>query len=151
MRSQNPHIPPTYSWHYQDDDMDWCVLSDLYRIAPMGNKAAKDLHTVFSNSRYKCFVFDGDKLIAAGRALADGVDAAYLCDIAVHSDYQGQGLGKQVIAKLLEFTQGHKKVILYAAPGKSGFYESLGFKKMNTAMAIFANQENAIKVGLVQA
>jgi hypothetical protein len=44
---------------------------------------------------------------------------------------------------------GHKKIILYASPGKEGFYKKLGFKQMNTAMAIFSNEQRAIEVGLL--
>ena len=69
--------------------------------------------------------------------------------MAVHPDYQGQGLGKGIVAKLVELSEGHKKIILYANPGKEGFYQKLGFKKMTTAMAIFENQSRAIQAGLV--
>jgi hypothetical protein len=53
------------------------------------------------------------------------------------------------VAKLKELSAGHKKIILYANPGKEGFYKELGFKGMRTAMAIFRNKEQAVKVGLV--
>jgi ribosomal protein S18 acetylase RimI-like enzyme len=67
----------------------------------------------------------------------------------VHPDYQGQGIGKQIVLKLVEFSKNHRKIILYAAPGKESFYLKLGFKRMATAMAIFRNQEQALKDGLV--
>jgi ribosomal protein S18 acetylase RimI-like enzyme len=81
--------------------------------------------------------------------LADGLDCSYICDIAVHPEYQGLGLGKKIVENLVRLSQGHRKIILYANPGKEGFYSKLGFKKMNTAMAIFLNQEQALKSGLV--
>jgi hypothetical protein len=34
-------------------------------------------------------------------------------------------------------------------PGKESFYKKLGFKRMNTAMAIFSNQDQALESGLV--
>ena len=83
------------------------------------------------------------------RALADGLDCSYICDVAIHPDYQGIGLGKKIIEQLCQLSQGHKKIILYANVGKEGFYQKLGFKKMNTAMAIFTNQSQAIKSGLL--
>ena len=138
-----------YDWVYSDENMDWDELSHLYLIAPLGQKSPADLRLSFSNSMFKCFVYDSGKLIAAGRALADGVDCSYICDIAVHPDYQGQGLGKQVVTQLVEFSQGHRKIILYAAVGKEPFYLKLGFKRMATAMAIFKNQEQALESGLV--
>ncbi len=79
---------------------------------------------------------DNNVLVGVGRALADGVDCSYLCDVAVHPEYQGIGLGRDIINKLLELSEGYKKIILYANPGKEGFYSKLGFKRINTAMAI---------------
>jgi ribosomal protein S18 acetylase RimI-like enzyme len=137
------------NWIFDQESINWDELSNLYKIAPLGDKKPEDLKIAFSNSRYKCFVFDNEKLIGAGRALADGVDCSYLCDVAVHPDYQGIGLGKEIITKLKELSAGHKKIILYANPGKEGFYKKLGFMRMRTAMAIFQNRERAIEGGLV--
>ena len=138
-----------YDWMYSDENVDWDELSHLYLIAPLGQKSPPDLKVSFSNSMFKCFVYDSGKLIAAGRALADGVDCSYICDVAVHPDYQGQGLGKQVIMTLVVFSKDHRKIILYAAVGKELFYLKLGFKRMATAMAIFKNQAQALENGLL--
>jgi ribosomal protein S18 acetylase RimI-like enzyme len=138
-----------YEWIYSLENMDWNELSHLYLIAPLGQKSPSDLQTSFSNSMFKCFVYDAGKLIAAGRALADGVDCSYICDVAVHPDYQGKGLGKQIVTKLVEFSKNHRKIILYAALGKEPFYRKLGFKRMATAMAIFKNQAQALENGLL--
>jgi ribosomal protein S18 acetylase RimI-like enzyme len=137
-------------WRFEQDAVDFEELSNLYRVAPLGNKPAADLAVVYSNSRYKCFVFDGERLVGAGRVLSDGLDCAYVCDVAVHPDHQGSGLGKAIVSRLVEFSAGHKKIILYANPGKEGFYEKLGFRRMRTAMAIFRNQEQAVINGLVE-
>ncbi|TWX53715.1 GNAT family N-acetyltransferase [Colwellia hornerae] len=139
----------SFSWVYDQASIDWQELSRLYRIAPLGNKAADDLNIVFSNSKFKCFVYKKQKLIGVGRALADGLDCSYICDVAIHPEYQGMGLGRKIINQLVELSFGHKKIILYANPGKEGFYKKLGFKQMNTAMAIFSNEQQAIDVGLL--
>lgn len=138
--------------HWKSDlaEVDWNALSDLYRIAPLGDKKPDDLRISFGNSRYTCLVFDSGRLVGAGRALADGVDCSYLCDVAVHPDCQGMGLGKAIIERLRDRSAGHRKIILYANPGKEGFYAKLGFRRMRTAMAIFANQDRAIETGLVE-
>lgn len=136
-------------WLLESDGIDWQELSVLYRIAPLGNKSAEHLHLVFDNSRFKCFVLDGGKLVGAGRALADGRDCSYLCDIVVHPEYQSRGLGKAIVARLTELSAGHRKIILYANPGKEGFYRKLGFRRMLTAMAKFEDEQHAIGTGLV--
>lgn len=136
-------------WVYSLEKTNWEELSQLYRVAPLGDKKPADLQISFSNSRYMCFVFDTGKLVGAGRALADGVDCSYLCDVAVLPDYQGSGIGKAIVGKLIAFSQGHRKIILYASAGNEAFYRRLGFKRMATAMAIFADQDQALELGLL--
>nr|WP_320189989.1 GNAT family N-acetyltransferase [uncultured Desulfobacter sp.] len=138
------------NWSYHTDNIDWDELSMLYTIAPLGIKPVDYLKKVLKNSMFKCFVYHKTKLIGAGRAVADGMDCAYLCDIVVHPEFQGKGIGKSIVHKLLARSEGHKKIILYANPGKEAFYEKLGFKPMMTAMAIFQDQDAAVKSGLVK-
>ena len=141
---------PEYRWVDDQTQLDWNELSELYRVAPLGVKSPGSLRTVFSNSRFKCFVYAGDRLIGAGRSLADGLDCAYIADVAVHPEHQGSGLGSQIIRTLVEKASGHKKIILYANPGTEGFYFKLGFLPMNTAMGIWSNREGAIESGLLR-
>ena len=135
-------------WQYSLKNISWEALSELYKVT-LGNKNPTDLETAFTNSMFRCFIFDQGKLIGVGRALADGIDCSYICDVAVHPEFQGLGVGKKIISKLVELSAGHKKIILYACPGKEPFYKKLGFKRMSTAMAIFENQSQAVESGLV--
>ncbi|MGO4469735.1 N-acetyltransferase, partial [Pseudoduganella sp. RAF53_2] len=57
------------------------------------------------------------------------------------------GLGKAIVAHLLEKSRGHNKIILYAVPGKENFYRQFGFRRMTTAMAIFEDQAAAADRG----
>jgi ribosomal protein S18 acetylase RimI-like enzyme len=127
--------------------VDWHDLSALYKAAPLGEKPPERLRTVFSNSLYRCFVYDDKRLVGAGRALADGADCSYVCDIAVMPSHQGTGLGKQIVGRLVELSRGHKKIILYAVPGKEPFYRKFGFLRMKTAMAIFEDQAAKVQSG----
>jgi ribosomal protein S18 acetylase RimI-like enzyme len=136
-----------FEWKYSIDGVDWDELSALYRAAPLGDKKPPYLRTVFSNSMFKCFVYEGSQLVGAGRALADGGDCSYICDIAVLPRLQGVGLGKQIVGHLVEKSRGHRKIILYAVPGKEPFYRKFGFLRMKTAMAIFENQQQQLERG----
>lgn len=132
------------------DAVDLEELSNLYRIAPLGDKPPDVLATVFGNSMFTYFAYAGTVLAGAGRVLADGLDCAYLADVAVHPDHQGRGLGSEIIRRLLESAQGHKKIILYANPGTEDFYYRFGFLRMNTAMAIWRDRERAVESGLLR-
>ena len=137
----------TLEWKHSTNGVDWEELSALYRAAPLGDKKPLHLEKVFSNSMFKCFVYENSRLVAAGRALADGADCSYICDIAVLPSHQGAGLGKQVVTRLVEESRGHRKIILYAVPGKESFYRNFGFLRMKTAMAIFENQQQQLERG----
>lgn len=137
----------TLEWKYSTEGLDWEELSALYRAAPLGDKQPLLLQAVFSNSMFKCFVYDNARLVGAGRALADGADCSYICDVAVLPSHQATGVGKQIVGHLVEKSRGHRKIILYAVPGKEPFYRKFGFLRMKTAMAIFQNQQQQLERG----
>jgi GNAT superfamily N-acetyltransferase len=105
---------------------------------------------VFANSMFTSFAMSGGALVAAGRALADGLDCAYIGDIAVHPQHQGRGLGRDMVRRLVDHAAGHRKIILYANPGTERFYASLGFLAMNTAMAVWHDPAGAVASGLLR-
>ena len=139
----------TMNFIYETENINWEEASEIFLKSFGRPKDSGDMATAFSNSMYKCFLFHDKKLIGFGRALADGVFAAYIADIALDPIYQGKGYGKMIVKGLMGMTKDHKKVILYANPGKEEFYAKLGFKKMNTAMAIFSNEEDMLKAGVI--
>ena len=134
-------------WSSSTDSLDWAELSELYRLARLGNKSPAWLQTAFSNSMFKFFALENGALIAAGRAVADGVDCSYICDIVVHPSHQGRGLGREIIERLVAASRGHRKIILYSVPGKEQFYRRFGFRRMRTAMAIFDDADKAASNG----
>ena len=137
----------TIVWTDTLDTVDWNELSDLYRKAPLGEKSPERLKTVFANSMFRRFAYEDGVLVAAGRALADGLDCSYICDVAILPSHQGRGLGNDLIGQLVELSRGHAKIILYAVPGKEAFYARHGFKRMTTAMAIFQDPAPATARG----
>ena len=137
----------TLSWSHEIAGVDWQELERLYQAAPLGSKKANELETVFTNSRFRCFVREEGRLVAVGRALADGTDCSYIGDVAVMPGHQGRGLGKAVVAELVKLSKGHRKIILYIVPGTEGFYQKLGFLPLITAMALFQDKAGAIQRG----
>ena len=137
----------SFMWSDAIDNVDWDELAALYHAAPLGNKHPSGLKIAFSNSLFRCFAYEGGKLVGVGRALADGVDCSYICDVAVLPSHQGTGLGKEIVSRLVNLSQGHKKIILYSVPGKEPFYRKFGFRRMTTAMAIFEDQQLARERG----
>jgi len=138
-------------WQESVEGVDWEALAELYRRAPLSTKSPEVLRISFGNSRFVVFVQDdAGQLIGAGRAMADGADCSYLCDIAVAPELQGTGLGRKIVERLVELSAGHRKIILYAVAGKEAFYKKFGFRKMKTAMAIFTDPAEAEAKGMIE-
>jgi ribosomal protein S18 acetylase RimI-like enzyme len=134
-------------WTYSSENIEWEDLHGLYLAAHMDQESASDLKAGFSKSTFMCFAYDAGRLIAAGRALADGEDSSYICGVAVHPDYQGLGIGRDVVNRLIAFSRGRRRIYLHAAPGKEAFYRKLGFKRTGTTMAIFQDQVQSLENG----
>jgi len=87
------------------------------------------LYQAINHSWYMVSVYDRSSLVGYGRVISDGVLHALIVDMIVHPDYQGQGIGRTILAKLIQQCQtaGVKDVQLFCATGKSPFYEKCGF------------------------
>jgi GNAT superfamily N-acetyltransferase len=68
--------------------------------------------------------------IGIARSLTDFHYACYLSDLAVHADYQGQGVGKR-LQVLTQAELGPKcKLILVSAPDANAYYAHIGYTGM---------------------
>lgn len=70
----------------------------------------------------------GDRLIACGRLISDGQMYSAIFDVVVDPEFQKQGLGRQVMQRLIEKVP-HTCNHLTATFGNEVFYQKLGFKK----------------------
>ena len=79
-------------------------------------------------------VRDDDKAIGVVRLLWDGGYIAFLSDVVVDPEYQGQGIGRKLVESCIErlkkdMKPGFKvKLTLNSAKGKEPFYEKFGFR-----------------------
>ncbi|KAL8035291.1 hypothetical protein ABFX02_12G088100 [Erythranthe guttata] len=67
--------------------------------------------------------------VAFARATGDGVFNAIIWDVVVDPNYQGIGLGKAVMERLVTqlLEKGINNIALYSEPRVLGFYRPLGF------------------------
>ena len=132
------------------DRVSWEALARLFELAPLGKKRDPEkLEAAFRGSSLRVFAYLGPQLVGAGRALSDGVWRAAIYDVAVLPPYQGNGIGSRIICHLVEAAKVDV-IMLYAVPGRTAFYERMGFRKMTTAMAIMRNEDEARKRGLIE-
>ncbi|MDK9708253.1 MAG: GNAT family N-acetyltransferase [Desulforhopalus sp.] len=120
--------------------VNWQAVADTLRSVGMASRYPEKHRRAFEASYATIFIYSSDTLVGFGRAISDGVYQAAIYDCAVAVDFQGQGIGRMILDNLLSRLQGCN-VILYASPGKEGFYEKHGFRRMKTGMARFVNGE----------
>ncbi len=72
--------------------------------------------------------WDGEDLVAVGRATSDGIYRAVLWDVVVRQDWQGRGAGRAVVSRLLAAPPVRCAERVYAMTTHGvGFYRRLGF------------------------
>ncbi|MGI6004580.1 MAG: GNAT family N-acetyltransferase [Christensenellales bacterium] len=85
------------------------------------------------NSAYLISVYDGDKIVAVARTVSDGGYVVLIVDVIVLPQYQGKGIGKIMMQRIMSHIKNSLKagqkvqVNLMAAKGREGFYSQFGF------------------------
>jgi predicted N-acetyltransferase YhbS len=94
-------------------------VQDMGRIEQMLRNA-----NLIATARYN------NKLVGVARSLTDFAYCTYLSDLAVASDYQKKGIGRELI-RLTKTSSGKAKLILLSAPAAVDYYPKIGMKKHN--------------------
>lgn len=71
--------------------------------------------------------WDGDRPVGMICALDDGVMTAYVHYLLVRPDYQGRGIGRQLVERVKEKYRDYLRIVLIAYDSKLNFYRSCGF------------------------
>lgn len=129
--------------------VDWREAVAIFERAPLGTREPGTCRRAFENSTLVCFAWDGDTLIGMARALSDTVRQSVIYDMCILPEYQGQHIGDHMMRAMLEKLDT-PTIVLWAVPGKEGFYEKLGFKPMLTAMARFEDPQASAAKGYIR-
>ncbi len=86
-------------------------------------------------------LYDGKRQIGLARVVSDYTTFAWLCDVFIHEDYRGQGLGKWLIETVMSHPdlQGLRRWSLITRDAH-GLYRQFGWKSLSqpdTCMEIF--------------
>lgn len=129
--------------------VNWKRLSEILQHVGMAFYEPDVHRKAFEASFATIFIYNAGQLIGFGRAISDGIYQAAVYDCAVLPEFQGKGVGKILMNNLLA-QLSDCNVILYASPGKEGFYQTHGFRKMKTGMALFKKSESMKERGFTE-
>jgi len=121
--------------------VDWQTVAAVLQQVGMAFYEPALHKKAFEASTATVFVYRSAQLIGFGRATSDDTYQAAVYDCAVLPEFQGRGIGRRIMDVIMT-RLAHCNVILYASPGKEGFYRKQGFRKMKTGMARFIKGES---------
>jgi len=84
---------------------------------------------ILGNTYFSAACFADDQLVGYVDTVSDGIEDAYIRDLAVHPGYQRQGIGSRLLAMVIERikSDGIKMVNVVFEPGFVGLYEKAGY------------------------
>lgn len=98
--------------------------------------SGRSLETVRTSTHNSlCFgLYHGPRQVGFARVISDKATFAYLCDVYVLEDYQGQGLGKWLMSVVVSHPelQNLRRFVL-ATRDAHGLYEQFGFVSLQNA------------------
>lgn len=118
------------------NDINWQEVADVLRRSGLSDHTAEEQQLVFTNSYAVVFVYDEERIVGVARALSDGLLQAAIYNVALDEEYQGHGIGREMILRLVAQLKG-QNIILYTHPKTVLLYEKLGFRRAKTAMEFF--------------
>ena len=104
----------------------WQVIEDSLAARGLGNTA------------YLVCARDGEKAIGMARIITDYGYIVHIADVIVLPDYQGKGLGREIMSRIMAYINDniapgeYKIVSLMSAKGKEPFYEKFGLNRRPT-------------------
>ena len=105
-------------------------ILDLYQAN--GWSAAQkpvQLTKALANAHSLVSAWSGDRLVGLGNAISDGHLVVYFPHLLVHPDFQGKGVGKKIMNRLLQKYASLHMQMLVADQASIEFYKKLGFEK----------------------
>jgi GNAT superfamily N-acetyltransferase len=122
-------MPIEFRSDIPDKDQFWKLYestgwNENYHLSP------DDLMRALCSSWAMVSAFDGEQLVGFGRLVSDGVLHAMIYELIVRPEYQGQGIGGEILKRLMEKCReaGVRDIQLFCARGKREFYEKRGFR-----------------------
>ncbi len=120
--------------------VDWEALKqDLIADDFHNGRTTAQLRLSFEHSAVVAMSYDGDRCIATGRVLSDGVGNAYVVDVWTHSAYRRHGIGRSIMQLLIAAVPG-QHVYLQTDDDAVGFYEKLGFVEQPKGMRLIVGE-----------
>jgi len=120
-------------------------LIALYRTVQWSSAdKPKALHAGLAASHSLVTAWDDALLVGLGNAISDGHLVVYFPHLIVRPEYQGKGIGRELMGRLMKRYSGFHQQTLLADGRTVGFYKKLGFSRAGSTepLWIFGGHEH---------
>jgi predicted N-acetyltransferase YhbS len=126
------------------NDIDLDEMIELYIDSTLGERRPVEererMARMLEEANLVITARDDDLLVGISRCVTDWVYCTYLSDLAVRADYQGQGIGKELVRLTREATP-QATVILLAAPKAVDYYPKIGMTRHESAWVLWPGEK----------
>ena len=119
-------------------------LLRLFHQAPWAKqRSLTDTKEMLRHTDLTLCAWDGEQLIGFGRVLTDFTYRATIWDVIVDRSYQEQGIGTEIVMRILNHPRLSRVELVWLCTRRPGFYEKLGFtSKEQTGMVWSRTKES---------
>ena len=98
------------TYNYQTDFKKIEDLENLYQKLECNKVglSVEELKNMVMGSWFSLYVYDGLALIGTGRIISDGIITGLICGVGVLPSFQNQGIGKEIVTRLIQECEKHK-------------------------------------------
>jgi GNAT superfamily N-acetyltransferase len=125
-------------------DVDLDEMIELYVDSTLGARRPVDdrqrMARMLEEADLVITAWEEDLMVGISRCVTDWVYCTYLSDLAVRADYQGQGIGKELVRLTREATPD-ATVILLAAPAAVDYYPKIGMSRHDSAWVLWPGEQ----------
>ena len=119
-------------------------LLTLFQQAPWAKgRTLSDAREMLRHTDVALCAWDGDHLVGFGRVLTDFVYRATIWDVIVDEAYQKQGIGAEIVQRILNHPRLKKVELFWLCTRRPGFYEKLGFSSKEQTGMVWNRSQNA--------
>lgn len=119
-------------------------LLHLFHQAPWAkHRSLEDAKEMLRYTDLTLCAWDAERLIGFGRVLTDFIYRATIWDVIVDKAYQRQGIGTEIVQRILNHPRLSRVELVWLCTRRPGFYEKLGFtSKEQTGMVWSRTKES---------
>jgi aralkylamine N-acetyltransferase len=115
------------------DSVNWERVSELFELVGWGKRNPEEIHAAFLSSSYVRFAYNGENLIGFGRTVDDGKYYGLIVDLVIDPQFQGNGVGSNILSYLEKSLKSYLFTTLTSAIGKEKFYIKQGWYSQKTS------------------